>query len=141
VQVHMYDIQGRTRENRLRRFLADLGRDRARDLITLRRCDVLGSRPCPKKDEGARMEALLETMCADGTPFTLGELDIDGAILCRDLQRPQGKWTGAVLQQLRLWCIEHPQKNQREYLLRRAQRLVEQIDHDAAAPNAAGKGR
>jgi len=46
-----------------------------------------------------------------------------------------------VLQQLRLWCIEHPQKNQREYLLRRAQRLVEQIDHDAAAPNAAGKGR
>ncbi|MDD4796983.1 MAG: HD domain-containing protein, partial [Eubacteriales bacterium] len=53
IAAHMYDLDGRTKEDKLRWFFARLGPDSAARLLALRRADVLGSKAQPPCDDPA----------------------------------------------------------------------------------------
>lgn len=70
-----------------------------------------------------RARALFERMCGDGTPFSLGELRVDGAQLMRALGIGPGARVGALLGALWDHCALRPADNTPERLLALARRL------------------
>jgi tRNA nucleotidyltransferase (CCA-adding enzyme) len=124
VRHHMYDLDGRKGEKRLRLFFARLGRQRAWRLVELRRADVCGSKEeACKEDPAAKWVELLRRMDAEGVPWTEASLRVDG----RDLLALAGgpsKTVGALKRALQEHAVLHPEDNDREKLLRLAARLL-----------------
>ncbi len=78
VAWHMYDMDGRTGENKLRRFFVE-HHDILRELLLLKQADFSACkddlRPAPTC---VRWEALFEKMKAENVPFSLKELRVNG---------------------------------------------------------------
>ncbi len=121
VRHHMYDIQGQAKESTLRVRFATWGRALTGQLILLREADIVGCGYDPPGYRHAGWRALYQTMLADGTPFSAGELAIDGADIMRALGLAEGIAVGAVKKRLFLHCAKHPEDNTRERLLRLAE--------------------
>lgn len=125
IAAHMYDLDGRTKEGKLRWFFAQLGRQSAQRLVALRRADVLGSKAQPPQDDpAARWEKLLNAMQRDGTPFTLRELAISGSQVISALGVNPGPQVGEMMRQLHRYAVTHPDKNHPAALLQRAGQLL-----------------
>jgi tRNA nucleotidyltransferase (CCA-adding enzyme) len=124
VRRHMYDLDGRTSESRLRLFFVRMGRERARRLMELRRADVCGSREeRTAGDPAAKWEELLNRMDAEGVPWTEKELRIGGRELA-ELAGGPSKTVGCLKRALHEYAVLHPRENDRETLLRLAGHLL-----------------
>lgn len=119
---HMYDLDGRTKIRKLRRYLVE-HYALLPDLIALKQADFSAcmddTRPCPTK---TRWEGLLDAMRKEGVPFTGKDLKITGKDLL-NMGMPPVK-VGNVLRQLLLYCANAPQENTSERLLRLAGTMV-----------------
>ena len=125
VENHMFDLNGQAKESTLRRRFAQWGPERTEQLIRLRRADIRGSGRGSSEKTADRWARVLGEMRAQAVPFTQEELAIDGRDLMEALGRAPGPWLGALKEALHQHCIQHPQDNRRDKLLRLAEKLME----------------
>jgi tRNA nucleotidyltransferase (CCA-adding enzyme) len=124
VRRHMYDLDGRTGEKRLRLFFVKMGKERSHRLVAIRRADVCGSRVEPAgSDPAAKWERLLCRMDAEGVPWTERELRVGGEELA-ELAGGPSKTVGELKRTLHAHAVLHPEDNDREALLRIAGQLI-----------------
>lgn len=75
----MFDLRTEAKENTIRLWLQEMGIERSRQLIALRRADVHGSGRIEGPVESAdRWERILEGMIAAGAPFEERQLAVTG---------------------------------------------------------------
>lgn len=124
VAAHMYDLTGQTHEDKLRWFLAQMGRDRAGHWVALRRADFRGSKRDPDAAlSTARWEGLYAAMLADGTPFSPREVALDGRDIATILGEPPSPRIGAMQRALWKSAVQHPSANRPDILRRRVLQL------------------
>jgi tRNA nucleotidyltransferase (CCA-adding enzyme) len=117
VREHSYDEDRKPSAHSARVFLARVGRDRARDLLGLRRWDRAGRGvPIPAERIAARerFEALVEQEWEQ--PVALGDLAVRGDDLMAAGVR-EGPAIGAILRRLLAAVVDDPSLNEREALL------------------------
>jgi len=106
----------------VRRLIVKVGRDNLQDLIHLRMADRVGSgtpKALPYKLQ--HLQYMMEKVQND--PISAKMLKINGDDLRVDLQMEPSPKMGAVLDVLLSEVLEDPDRNTREYLLSRAQKL------------------
>jgi tRNA nucleotidyltransferase (CCA-adding enzyme) len=121
VREHSYgEDRGKPTAHAARVFLARVGRERARDLMALRRWDRAGRGvpiPAERVAERERFEALVEEQWQQ--PVALGDLALRGDdLLAAGI--PEGPAIGAALRRLLAAVVDDPSLNERETLLRLA---------------------
>ncbi|HET6172112.1 MAG TPA: HD domain-containing protein [Gaiellales bacterium] len=120
VREHSYSEDRDPSPHAARLFLSRVGRDRARDLLALRRCDRIGRGvpiPAERVAKRKRFEALVEQEW--GQPVALPDLAVRGDDLMA-AGVPEGPAIGATLRRLLAAVVDDPSLNQRETLLRLA---------------------
>lgn len=119
--LHMRDLDGKTRENKVRREIVK-NYDILDKLLGLKQADYTACKddfsPAPTV---VKWNNILAKMEKEGAPRALAELNINGAELQKIGVKPVR--TGEVLQELLLHCAERGERNSKEYLLRRAAKL------------------
>ena len=124
--LHMYDLDGRARESKVRAFIVK-NIDVYPPLLLLKQADFSGCKDdlsvCPAI---LKWEEIRKKMCAEGVPFTLRELAVKGGDLRAVVPPPR---TGEILQKLLLFCAQDGRRNERETLLTEAARLAKERDH------------
>lgn len=109
---------------RLREWLAEVGREHARDLFRLHFADARAA----DSEEGARGLALtwrrVHGELIAGSPLGLGDLAVNGDDLLQ-LGLPRGPLVGLMLDELLAQVLEAPELNNRVELLARARELIE----------------
>ena len=117
-RLHMYDLDCKVGENKLRRFLVK-HHEILEDLLLLKQADFSACKdnlnPAPTV---LRWNSLLSQMKAEKVPFTLKELAINGNDLLHLQIEP--KQIAALLQNLLDHTAVHPQDNTKERLMRLA---------------------
>ena len=122
VENHMYDRDGKTKEGKLRLFIAR-NLDILDDLALLMRADKLGTGKVTEEELGEnRLLALRDRMVAEGVPFSLQDLEISGADLT-DLGY-EGAAVGEFLADVHRRCVLEPHLNTREWLMAYAQKRL-----------------
>ena len=124
-RLHMADMDGLTGENKVKRLIID-NYDILDDLLALKQADYSAC----KDDLGEcltvkRWKNILLKMQQNGTPFTLKELKIDPKTLME--MGYKGKQIGEKLNELLLLCQLEPTFNQAEFLLKKAQKDVNNV--------------
>lgn len=121
-KLHMYDLDCRTSENKLRRFFVE-NYHVLPNLMALKQADFSACKndvsPAPTC---VKWQALLEKMQTENAPFTLKDLAVNGNDL-KALGLPKNKFS-AILRQLLLHTACNPKDNQKEKLCRMACKLA-----------------
>ena len=121
IALHMYDLDGKTRENKIRAFLVK-NYEICTPLFLLKQADYSGCKddlhPCPTL---VKWEQILAKMRAEGVPFSRKELAVRGNELHEIVPREQ---TAEILTKLLLFCALDGTRNRREILLREAAGLA-----------------
>ncbi len=120
VKYHMYDMECKTRENKIRKFIVD-NVDILDDLLALKQADFSAG----KDDFGVsptvkRWKEIYDKMIIDKTPFSIKNLSISAEDLIRIGFKGDG--IGKELKELFDFCVISPDKNKNEILLERAQK-------------------
>jgi tRNA nucleotidyltransferase (CCA-adding enzyme) len=124
VRTHMYDLDGRTGEKRLRLFFTEMGKERAWKLVEIRRADVCGSKDEPSPfDPAAKWANLLTRMDEERVPWTQRELNVSGNELAALTGGPS-KAVGRLKRVLHEHAVLHPRDNERDKLLKMAGNLL-----------------
>ncbi len=134
VRQHMFDYRHEWSDAAVRRFLRAVGPEHVADLFDLRIADNVGNGtktgfPHYLGELSDRIDAIL----ASAQAFTLRDLAIDGKDVMREMHLPAGPVVGAILEKLLEEVIEHPERNDRPYLLKR---LREGYAIDTKGPSA-----
>ncbi|MDD3244067.1 MAG: HD domain-containing protein [Eubacteriales bacterium] len=130
IEAHMYDLDGNTSTHKLRWFFARLGRQTVPRVITLRRADVWGSKEIPgAQDPAESWEALFLQMLTDGTPFTPGELAVNGQQVMAACALKPGPRVGEIMERLQRYAVMRPEANHPDALLSRARRLCSELGY------------
>jgi len=125
VRNHMfvYDI-GAVTEAGVRRLLGRVGPENMKDLLELRMADRMGSGvPKAQPYRLRHFQYMVEKVQKDAISVKM--LKINGEDIMKILEIPPGPKIGAILDVLLAEVIEDPQKNEKEYLKRRARELNE----------------
>ena len=120
IRTHMYDLDGRAKENKIRAFIAH-NYDIYPLILLVKQADFSACKDvlsvCPTV---TKWEKIREKMQREGAPFTMKELHIDGNAL-KGLFPPEK--IGGVLEKLFHECLYDGSRNDRTKLLREARRL------------------
>ncbi len=120
VRQHMFDYRHEWSDAAVRRFLRTVRPENVADLFDLRIADNVGNGtksgfPHYLGELTERIDAILAAAHA----FTIRDLAVDGKDVMRELRLPAGPAVGAFLERLLEEVIEHPERNDRPYLLKR----------------------
>lgn len=129
VREHDLYLQPAT-EKGLRRYLSRLGEEALRDLIALRRADALATGTADKEALEAGLketEGMLDRLLVQEGRFTLADLAVNGNDLLA-MGVPRGQTIGKLLNRLYDAVIEGICQNQREDLVKYAQKLIDGED-------------
>ena len=125
IRNHMFDLRTEAKENTIRLWLQEMGIERSRQLIALRRADVHGSGRIEGPVESAdRWERILESMIAAGAPFEERQLAVTGADIAGYLGIPPSPRIGYIKAGLLRHCAKRPEDNNKTVLLRLSRDLV-----------------
>ena len=125
IRSHMFDLRTEAKENTIRLWLQEMGIERSRQLIALRRADVHGSGRIEGPVESAdRWERILESMIAAGAPFEERQLAVTGADIAGYLGIPPSPRIGYIKAGLLRHCAKRPEDNNKTALLRLSRDLV-----------------
>ncbi|EKE15655.1 MAG: hypothetical protein ACD_11C00116G0042 [uncultured bacterium] len=109
-------------EASVRRLIKKVGLENIKDLIDVRIADRLGSgTPKAKPYKLRHLEYLIDKVSTDAVSVKM--LKINGNDLMKDLKLKPGPKIGAILDVLLAEVIEDAEKNNKEYLLKRATEL------------------
>lgn len=121
VRVHMYDLRGDARENKVRKFIVE-NIDIFDKILQIKQADFSA---CTDDFSIApsvtKLNTVYKKMVEEGVPFTLKELNVKGNDLI-DLGFPP-KAVGATLEKLLLDCCIKQVENQKEKLCVRAEKV------------------
>ncbi len=124
VAAHMFDLDGKTRERRVRLQVQRMGYEAFYRLADLREADVIGSgRALPPVATAEYFRAIAGKMRLEGIPMGPRDLALSG----RDLQQElgiKGRRIGEILGKLVEFCADKPAQNTRQRLLRQARGLA-----------------
>ena len=122
VQLHMYDFDGKTKENKLRRFFAKHA-ETLDKLLLLKQADFSAcTDDLSIAPTCARWNALLAKMKAENAPITLKELAVTGKdLLAVDIPPTQ---IAQVLKGLLSYAVINPTENTKTRLCRLAKNFV-----------------
>ncbi len=125
VELHMYDFNCQTKENKLRRFFVE-NLDLLNDLLAIKQADFSA---CMDDTSVAptvvKWSNILQKMQEENTPFSLKELDCTGKdLLSLNVPPPLISQT---LHALLLYAATHPKENKKHRLLFLASRFVKQL--------------
>lgn len=122
----------------VRRMIANVGKENIWDLMNVRICDRVGTgRPKENPYRLRKYKAMIEEALRD--PLTVGMLKIDGKKLMDVAKIPPGPKIGYTLHALLDEVLENPALNTEEYLLKRAQELIQLPETDLKALGEKGK--
>jgi poly(A) polymerase/tRNA nucleotidyltransferase (CCA-adding enzyme) len=123
VRYHMfyYDV-GKVTETGARRLLRRVGREHFDDLIKLRIAERKGS-GVPKAEPYRLRHLQFLVEKASKQPVSVGELNIGGGDLIKELKLRPGPMIGGILNALLADVLDDPRKNKKKYLLKRAKEL------------------
>jgi tRNA nucleotidyltransferase (CCA-adding enzyme) len=125
IRYHMYDLNCKTKENKIKLFIA-ANRKYINKLLLLKQADYLGcglqSGIAPTVDRWKKIE---KKMIDENTPFTVKELEI-GGLDVKELGCPERSISG-ILKQLLKECVLNPKLNKREILLQKAERMIKPL--------------
>lgn len=126
VGAHMKDLDCKEKESKIRRFIAE-NSPLIPKLLLLKQADYSAS----KDDTGIgptveKWQKIIEKMRSDGTPFSLKELKITAGDLMTAGYK--GGEIGKELKKLLALCREFPERNDREILLKKAEKDAEKSD-------------
>lgn len=120
IRWHMFDLEGKAKPMTIRRRAIKLGREDFTLLISLRRADFLGSGRVEGCVESAdRWQKELMRMDAEGVPWSIAQLAVNGEDVMRELKLPPSRQVGKVLEELHKQCVATPALNRREALIAR----------------------
>lgn len=139
VRHHMfyYDV-GKVTETGARRLLRRVGKEHFDDLIKVRIAERKGS-GVPKAEPYRlrHLQFLVEKAAQE--PITTGQLAIGGNDLIKDLSMKPGPEIGGVLNALLAEVLDDPKKNNKEWLLKRANDLKDKNPKELKAMGEAAK--
>lgn len=122
IKYHMYDINGKTKDNKIRLFIAK-NQKYLDKLLLLKQADYLG---CGIKNDISptvlRWLKLQRQMIKEGAPFSLKDLNIGGEDILRLGCKEQH--IKIILARLLDECIITPRLNKKEILLDKAKRYI-----------------
>lgn len=122
IRWHMFDLEGKAKPMTIRRRAVKLGRENFERLIAIRRADFIGSGRITGTVESAdRWQKELDRMVAQKVPWSIGELEVTGEDVMRELSLKPSPAVGRVLEALHSDCVSNPSLNRRDLLLRRIQ--------------------
>lgn len=121
IALHMYDLRGDARENKVRRFIVE-NIDVFTKILYLKQADFSA---CKDNLEAApsvlKLKAVYRKMADEGLPFTLKELNIKGNDLLNEGFLPSA--VGVTLNKLLLDCAIKAVANTKEKLVERARKV------------------
>ena len=122
VENHMYDRDGKTKDGKLRIFVAK-NFDIIDDLAELMRADKIGTGKISADEVGeSRLLKVRDEMVKENAPINLSDLEVSGADLT-DLGL-SGPIVGETLEEALTQCILNPKLNNREWLLSFAEKRL-----------------
>ncbi|MBE3589784.1 MAG: HD domain-containing protein [Firmicutes bacterium] len=127
----------------MRRVVAQLGEEGARDLLALKLADMAGT---GGRFVGAAYDAFLafrerfEAALAEATAFTVRDLAVDGHDVMRELGLAPGPRVGRVLAVLLEEVLEDPAANDRAHLLQRIREIGASPEEGAGAGEGPARG-
>jgi tRNA nucleotidyltransferase (CCA-adding enzyme) len=132
VREHM--LNPRMRHTAIRRLISRIGRPAVPDLVAVKEVDLLAHSTdlfLQIYPDWEDFRARLNEVLAEDAAFNLSDLAINGADLLAALNCRPGPLIGAILDALWNEVLKQPKKNERSYLLARA----EEIAAELAAPS------
>lgn len=120
VKIHMFNVDGKTRESKCRVFIAD-NMDCFDDYILLRRADGLATNPNNYDDSvSAKLVEIKNEMVQNGMPMTIKDLPIKGKDLL-DIGY-QGREISELLEKIRLWILHNGRVPSKENIINKLRR-------------------
>lgn len=126
VRYHMFYYQPENSDASIRRFMRKVGLENIDDILQLREGDRLGS---GARKTSWRLEEMKQRMLEQlNQPLEVRDLAIDGHDLMDNFGLQPGPQLGKVLNQLFELVLENPQLNQKETLMREAEKIISGFD-------------
>jgi len=123
---HMFHYEERWSDAAVRRFVARIGVENIPDILCLRRADQLAMVGEHFVSTSLiALEKRIEEVLAKDRILSLKDLAVNGDDLIAELGIPRGPKIGIVLRALLESVLEDPQQNERERLLKMAERFYE----------------
>ncbi len=125
IRHHMYDLNGKTKENKIKLFIAE-NYKHIEKLLLLKQADYLGCglhggiAPTVEK-----WQNIITKMKEENTPLGVKELNIGGEDIIK--QSCPERLISSVLKQLLNDCILNPRLNKKEILIPKAERYIKQF--------------
>ncbi|MBO7736283.1 MAG: CCA tRNA nucleotidyltransferase [Clostridia bacterium] len=126
---HMYDVQGVTKENKLRRFFVE-NYAILPDLLALKQADYSACQDDASPSSiVARWQDIITRMQKEGAPFCLKDLKITGKDLL-SVQIP-ACFIGKVLHELLIYCACNPKDNAPERLIKLSKGIYKTLSNNS----------
>ncbi|MGB4504926.1 MAG: HD domain-containing protein [Syntrophaceticus sp.] len=110
-----------------RRLIARVGREMIPKLLSVRLADILAhsrNQVLRSLDEYEKFSESLEQVMATGEAFAMRELAVNGTDIIKEIGVPPGPLVGKILRHLWDEVLDDPEKNNRDYLLSLAKRII-----------------
>lgn len=122
VRYHMFHYQPENNDASIRRFMKKVGLENINDILDVREADRLGS---GARKTSWRLEEMKQRMIEQlHQPFSVGDLEIDGNDLMKELNLKPGKIIGEILNDLFEKVLDNPELNTKEQLLEIAKKFT-----------------
>ena len=123
--VRFHDERFPVTVRNVRRFISRLGSDYFEDMLVLKRADVLGQSMYQREEKLARIDEMGRIgreIMTNAEPLSVKDLCLGGKDLM-DMGVAKGPEIGAILKELLRQVVDEPERNERETLLREAEKL------------------
>ncbi len=124
ISEHMYDLTLDCTDFEIKKFIAS-NYSKIEKLLLLKEADIKASRQDLIPQTVVRWKKIIEEMKDSNTPFSLSQMAVNGNDLLK--LGIKGKLTGIILNKLFDEVIDNPQLNKYEILIRRAERLKDNL--------------
>lgn len=125
IRWHMFSVNENLSDSGIRRFIRRIGEENVTDMMDLRIGDRLGGGT--QTAESWRLKKFKERVAGElaPKPFSINDLAIDGNDIMKELNLKPGPKIGEILQHLFEETDEDLEKNNKEYLIKRAKEINE----------------
>lgn len=123
--VRFHDERFPVTQRNVRRFISRLGSEYFEDMLVLKRADVLGQSMYQREEKLARIDEMGRVgreIMTNAEPLSVKDLCLGGKDLM-DLGVAKGPEIGAILKELLRQVVDEPERNERETLLKEAEKL------------------
>ena len=131
INYHMFNYEHNWTDAAIRRFISKVGTESINELLTLQKADLKSMKVTSESfklvDE---FEDRIKHILNEKNAFTIKDLSINGNILNRELEIPQGPIMGKIFRRLLDDVLDDPKLNQEEILKTKAKNYFVEFSED-----------